>query len=515
GCCWRLAARSPAPWLRARRRAEVFGYLKRLVTAGAAYQAGDILSKGAALVTLPLYTRYVAKTQYGYAEALLTAVILASIILRLGIGEAFIRFYYDDEDTERRDRIAAGAVALSFVTTTIAALAGVALAGPLSRAMLGAHTKALFEIAMLGIWAFTNLEIAYALLRADERKRTYMKASIADVSLTIPLMVYLVVFRHDQARGLLAGNYVASSLILLGLWWNERHRLLDGLRRARPGAPPLALRRLLHFGLPTVPADASVYALQVADRWYLVRDYSPAAAGVYAIAAKLATVVFVAVRGFQYAWPPLAYSVEDDEEAARLYALVTTYYVLATGAVVAGVALFSRWGVRILYHTYFNAYKAIPWLALGWALYGLYLIFIVISGRARRTRLNVPAAFAGLAVNVACLFLLVPPLGIAGAGIALAIGYTAMIIVIYLLTRSLFAIDFEWGRLARLVVVFVVVSVGGDLFFPTHGLAGFLLRALAWLLIFPLLRASGFFTQAERARAGALAATILHRRRRT
>ena len=93
---------------------------------------------------------------------------------------------------------------------------------------------------------------------------------------------------------------------------------------------------MLRFGLPTVPADASVYALQVADRFYLFRVYSHGAAGLYSVAIKLATVVFVAVRGFQYAWPPLAYSIESDEEAARLYSLVTTYYALATGVVVCG-----------------------------------------------------------------------------------------------------------------------------------------------------------------------------------
>ncbi len=72
------------------------------------------------------------------------------------------------------------------------------------------------------------------------------------------------------------------------------------------------------------------------------------AAGQYAIAIKLATVVFVAVRGFQYAWPPLAYSIDSDEEAARLYSLVTTYYALATGVVVCAVELLGRWIVRLL-----------------------------------------------------------------------------------------------------------------------------------------------------------------------
>ena len=485
-------------------------YLKRLVTAGLAYQAGDILSKGAALITLPLYTRYVSRVQYGYAEALLTGVILLSIVLRAGIGEAFIRFYYDDEDGARRDRIAAGAVVLCATTTTIATLAGLIFAAPLSRAMLGAHATSLFEIGMLGVWAFTNLEIAYALLRADERKGRYMRASLADVSLSIPLMVWLVVFEHDQARGLLLGNYAASTVVLLGLWWSERERLRRGVRGLRESG----MRAMLDFGLPTVPADAAVYALQVADRWYLLRAYSATAAGLYAIAAKLATVVFVFVRGFQYAWPPLAYSIEDDAIAARLYAMVTTYYVLATGIVVAGAALLARWGVRILYHSYFGAYRAVPWLALGWSLYGLYLIFVVISGRARRTRRNVPAALVGLAVNIGCLITLVPVFGIAGAGLALAIAYAAMIVAIHLLTRSLFEVRFEWARLAKLVLVLGAVCVLGNSFFPSHGLEGFLLRAGAWCLIFPLLRVAGFFSQAELQRVAALGISILRARRR-
>ena len=54
----------------------MLGYLKRLVTTGAAYQFGDILAKGLALLTLPLYTRHLDPKAYGAAETLLTAVIL-------------------------------------------------------------------------------------------------------------------------------------------------------------------------------------------------------------------------------------------------------------------------------------------------------------------------------------------------------------------------------------------------------------------------------------------------------
>jgi O-antigen/teichoic acid export membrane protein len=482
----------------------VLGYLRRLVTTGAAYQFGDILAKALALLTLPLYTHHLSPEGYGAAESLLTAVILASILLRVGVGEAFVRFYFDDENPARRDRIARTATATVAWTTTLAALAALLSAGPLSTLILGFRDPLLLDCAVLGLWAFTNLELAYAQLRVDERARTYIYASAANVLLTVAFTVALVVFAGQGARGLLLGNFGASAIVVVALWWVLRRRFSLRVRAAD-------VRGMLVFGLPTVPADASVYALQVVDRFYLFRVYSHGAAGLYAVAIKLATVVFVAVRGFQYAWPPLAYSIEDDEQAGRLYSLVTTYYALATGTIVCAVALLGRWLVHLLAAPrYFDAYRALPWLALGWALYGLYLVFLAIAARARVTSRNLPAAAAGLAVNVALLVALVPArgagLGVAGAGIALCGAYTAMLAAMYLLTRSLFRVGFEWARLARLAAILTAVAVSGELLLPVHGPGGLAAR-VGWLALVPVaLLATRFFHPQERAEARRLLA---------
>jgi O-antigen/teichoic acid export membrane protein len=480
----------------------VLGYLKRLLATGAAYQFGDIVAKGIALITIPLYTRHISPAGYGAANSLLTAVILASIFLRVGVGEAFIRFYFDDDDLARRERIARTATATVAWTTSAAALLAVVFSGALSRLILGYHDPLLIDCAIVGLWAFTNLEMAYAQLRVDERARAYVFASGANVGLTVIFTVTLVVIAGEGARGLLLGNFGASALVVLGLWWVLRRRFSLRIRWAD-------LRAMLRFGLPTVPADASVYALQVADRLYLFRSYSQSAAGDYSVALQFATVVFVMVRGFQYAWPPLAYSIESDAEASKLYSLVTTYFLLATGVVVAAVALVGRWIVRLLAAPqYFGAHTALPWLALAWTLYGLYQVMIVITGRARVTSRNLPAAAAGLIVNVVLLLVLVPHgglgLGIAGAGIALCGAYVAMLIVMHLLTRRLFAVGFEWVRLAQLTAILAGVAVSGELLLPTSGFGGVVLRIL-WLALIPaLLLLTRFFKENERSRARAL-----------
>jgi O-antigen/teichoic acid export membrane protein len=212
----------------------------------------------------------------------------------------------------------------------------------------------------------------------------------------------------------------------------------------------------------------------------------------------------------------LAYSIDSDVEASKLYSIVTTYFVLATGVVVAGVALLGRWLVRLLAAPeFFGAHEALPWLALGWTLYGLYQVMIVITGRARVTQRNVPAAAAGLVVNVVLLVVLVPDsglgLGIAGAGIALCGAYAAMVAIMHLLTRGVFAVDFQWRRLAQVTVIFASVGVSGELLLPSAGAVGLVLRVL-WLMLIPLLLlGTRFFAPNEREQVRAIVADARRR----
>ena len=481
------------------------GYLKRLISSLAAYQVADVISKLIAVLLLPVYTRFVHPSGYGVVELLANGVILASILVRFGMIESFLRYYYTDgdadadADAERRDALVRRVAAFLLVTTTIAAAALAAFAGPVSRIVLGYRDATTMLIAVLGLWSFTNLELAYGVLRVDERLRLYATASIVNVGLTVAASVVLVVGLGDGARGLLLGNYGATTVVLVALWVVLRPRLT---RRTTRGE---SMRTLMRFGLPTVPAEASVYALSIVDRYYIFHDRSPALAGLYSIAVKLAGAVAFVVRAFQYAWPPLAYSVSDDREAGRLYGLVTTYYLLVCGWIVAGLALGGRWVLRLLAApAFFGAWRALPWVALGWALYGLWVVFLVIAGRAKVTTRNFPASLVGLAVNVALLFVLVPSIGLAGAGVALCGAYVAMLGVMHLLTRRAFPVAFEWGRLARLVIVVGGLAVAGDLALPTSGFPGLIERVLVWAAIPPALLATGFAHPEELRRAQAL-----------
>ena len=445
------------------------------------------------MLLLPVFTGKIPPNGYGIVETLATFVIFVSIVVRFGIIESFLRYYYIDKDPARRDALVRRSALFLLATTTIACAVLVVPAGPLSKLVTSEHVPGAFRVAVLGIWSFTNLELAQAVLRVDERLRAYAVVNSINVAVTVAASVVLVVGLNRGYNGLLIANYGTSTLVLLGLWWHLRHRLLRGSSAAD------SFRTLFRFGLPTVPAEASVYALSVLDRQFIVHTHGTAAAGRYAIAIKVAGAIAFIVTAFQYAWPPLAYSVSDDAQAARLYALVTTYYTLITGWVVAGLTLESRYIIRVLtpHPGYFGAYRAIPWVSLGWAMYGLWVVLLVVAGRAQVTRRNFPAAFVGLVVNVVLLALLVPRYGIVGGGIALCGAYVAMLALMHLLIRRAFPVSFEWRRLTQLVVVIGGMAVAGELLLPTSGFGGFLARAAVFLAIPLVLWLTGFMHRAE------------------
>jgi O-antigen/teichoic acid export membrane protein len=468
----------------------VSGYLRRLATTGAAYTAASILSKLIAVALLPLYTRYLSPADYGAAEVMFTAVVSISIVVRLGLIEAILRFYYkDDEDP---DRVVASTFAGLFWFSTIGALVALPFAGPISEALLDRPAAELARISIGGLWVLTMFEFLLTLFRLEERARAFFVTTILNVLATIGLTVVLVVGLGEGARGLLVGSYASGAVFVAALIVLQWRRLSLRFDTA-------LLRRLLRFGLPTMPAEVSLYLLNFIDRIIIVRSLGLAEAGLYSLAVKFAQAVNVLVRGFQLAWPPLAYSIRDDEEARRTYATVVTLFVAACAFVVTGMWLLSRWIVRALAAPeYFASHEAIGLITVAVTLYALYMVMVVILGRTGRTEFNFPAAIAALITNVVLNLILVPPLGIVGAALALVASYLVVVALMYVFTQRLFHVPYQWGRLARIVLTSAALIGGAELLLPTSGLAGLLART-ALLAAYPLvLFASGFFTPGER-----------------
>ena len=219
-------------------------YLRRLLRTGAAYQLADAVSKVVALALLPLYTRHLTRADYGTAELLLTTIILAldRPAARAGRGVRALplprRRPGPPARSSRGRRRARCSPSRPSRRCSIAVFAA-----PVEPPAAGYGAgRTWCAPAALGLWAFTNLELAYALLRVEERARD-VRDRLADQRRASPSCSRSASWSAaTRARsGSLLGNYVglrgrAARPVVV------RARRARARRRRRAARPDAALR---------------------------------------------------------------------------------------------------------------------------------------------------------------------------------------------------------------------------------------------------------------------------------
>jgi O-antigen/teichoic acid export membrane protein len=465
------------------------------------YGLGPVVSRFASLFLLPLYTHYLQTSDYGKVETLTALVAVGVTIAQLGLVNALFRFALERQGEARNAviRTALATTAVSgLVFATVAALA-TSIAAP---HLLGHGEQSLWLLSCAGLWISLVYEPTVGLYRVEQRPARYLAITVVNVVVTIALSAFLVVRLEDKAFGLVAGSY-AGTAVALALVAIDRRKVLYGrLDRA-------VLRPMLRFGLPFVPSRLALWGLNLSNRLFLLAFSTQAAVGVLALGVRIGTSVALVVTAFQLAWPPFAYSIEDDDEARRVYRAVLTWWCVLASWLVLGLALLRHPLLALLGHRWEAAANPMALVAAGYGCYGAYYAVGVAVGRVKRTGLNwIVTGIAAIANALLCVAL-IPRYGPTGAAAATAISYALAAILMIVRGERVFPVDYEGKRIIWVGAVAAILFLAADRL-PDSG-ASIVLR-LAIGLAFPLLlAATGWLTRAERMRLGIIAAHLARR----
>ena len=193
-------------------------------------------------------------------------MILISILVRFGMIESFLRYYFADEDQERRDALARRAVGFLLRDARRSSRSCWRCSRRRCRRSCSATATRRSSASRCSACGRSRTSSwPTRCCASTSALRTYAIASLINVGLTIGCL--------GGARGRARrGRARAAARQLRRLDGRAARAVVDD---ARPPARRAGHRRrarigvLLRFGLPTVPAEASVYALSIIDRYYI------------------------------------------------------------------------------------------------------------------------------------------------------------------------------------------------------------------------------------------------------
>jgi O-antigen/teichoic acid export membrane protein len=461
--------------------------LGELVRHSAIYGFGSLVSRFLAVLLLPIYTRYLSPADYGLIETLIALSAILTVLLAAGVKSAFFRFYFDEPEEAGKRRVIRTSFWFTMVMGTVGLAVGLVFAGPISELLFGTGDHAdLVRAAFVGLWAHVNYEQMTSLFRVEQRSTAYLIATLINLGLTVGATVLLVVVLEKGPIGVIVGNFIGTLIVYAGLLAYRREQL--GLEWDRP-----LLREMNRFGMPLVPSALFLWALNFSDRFFLVKLAGPREVGLYSIGVRIASAIILLLAAFRTAWPAFAYSIEDDEEAARTYSFVLTYLVALTSWMALALGVLAPWLVQLLTtEEFYSAERVVAPLAFAAAAFGAYIVVVIGIGRARQTRSNWVITGAAAALNVALNLALIPEFGMMGAAVATVGAYVTLFLGMAWKAQRVFPVPYQWRRVATALGTAIGLTlVGRGLDLPLGGAIA--LVAVYPLVLFPL----GFFLPEE------------------
>jgi O-antigen/teichoic acid export membrane protein len=408
------------------------------------YALGGLAYKGVAIVAVPILARLLSPAELGLLD--LAAVIATIVGLSVALGSDQAVAYLEPR-LGADGRVWASALALVLTATSILFVASVWLGDWIVPLLTGGSRQGAILMAAVAygfVLALTST--ALNAIRLHGSPRTYAVASF-------------VIVTAEMAAALAVALIFESPVVLMVLAWALGALLVVGplLIRYIPvmGKPNVqTMRRLVVFGAPLVPA-AVVWL--IGDAWIrtmLANEFDLHTIGEYGIAYRIASVIALVVSGFGVAWQPYIFRSPPGEIRARATG-VLVYLTVALG--VTGVAL-TALSPEVIFVVagaeYARAADAVVGLSAGAVAMGVFVLISAVIGASGTTRFIAPAAALGLAVQLVAAPVLVPWLGLTGAGLASLSGYLVATAALVTHARRLL------GRRAVVLVVAASCATG-------------------------------------------------------
>ena len=281
----------------------------RAVRAGLGYTVGNILIKGIAFVSIPIFSHLLTKEDYGAFNTYAAYVSIFAVIISLGLPTSVRTARYDFR--ERLHEYSSNCATLILLSLAVFTLAGGLWAQDLQR--IGGIRSNLVLLAVFASFGTAMLSLYNNLLSLEYRSREYLSLSLfysaGSVILSV-LLIKLDVF-HAPYFSRALGNTLPM-LIIAG------YILVRLLRRARPRIQKEYTRYGLRFGLPLIPHDLSQLVLSQFDRVMIVKAIGEAEAGLFSFACNLGLPVQVLSVSFETAWTPWLFERLQEKDYASI-----------------------------------------------------------------------------------------------------------------------------------------------------------------------------------------------------
>ena len=435
--------------------------VKRLGKETLIYGTSTILARMLNFFLVPFYTYYLITADYGIIATVFAFMALFNIVYQYGMDQAYLRFA---EDKKTNDTFSTPFLAVCGTSVLLSVL--IVLLSPYLAQFLGIGTSNAYLIKYcVFIMAFDALNIVpFAKLRFEHRAWHFVLIKSASIVVNVAGNICALKFFDWGINGVFAAGILASLTSLILLLPVIKENFVFRFDKT-------LFKQMFKFSWPFIPAGAASILVNVIDKPLLSHLTSLADVGVYQANFKIGIFMMLIVSMFDQAWRPFFIQEEKEPGAKQTFAEIFTWSFALLGWVFLGLSLLmpliiqsNIFGFNLINRAYWGGLKIIPLVVGGYLFYGCYINFMIAPVLTKKTTVLMKITLLGAATSVLVNILVVPRIGILGAGWAILASYFVMALSLFIFGQKNYKIDYEYKKIFFIALLIIAGFFTGSQF---------------------------------------------------
>ncbi|MBC1520516.1 oligosaccharide flippase family protein [Listeria aquatica] len=395
-------------------------------------------------VSTPITTRLLSPDQFGQASIFLLVVDVLAAITLLGSDQSFIRFFYEEE-TSNRKFLLRSSLRISLATFGLAALLILVFYQSFSAFIFS--KVSLWLVFLLLLYVFLRIVSTFAslVIRMQQKGKIFSLIQVLNKSLEflgILFFAYLMGNHYEVIIYAHISFMILVTVIAISVEYKFWRFFGDQVAPLKSDTS-----ERLRYGMPLMVTLLMTLAFQSVDRLAIKEWSNYSELGLYYAAFKIIAVLNMLQINFTAFWTPLSYEkFKENPDNAVFFQKMAQTVIFVMFVIATGVLLFKDVIVYLLGSEYRDAASIMPFLVFIPVMYTISEVTVVGINFYKKTKWHLLIACCVFFINVLGNILLVPLIGAAGAAISTGISYIAFFAMRTYFSTRLFQVDYKLKR---------------------------------------------------------------------
>lgn len=421
--------------------------MKEFVTKFLGFSIGPIIGAVISFITVPIASHLVSAEEFGLTNMYTITTNIITLIVMLGIDQAFIKEYNETQD---KNRLLFNSLIIPISISFIIGFILIIFRNYFAYLLFENYDLTIPIILLaLSMPLFIIEKFMLASIRMQEKAFQYSVWNIISKVLNLVLVIVLLLMYKRNFESIVYASIISQlivSTIIFKLFAKNMKISIKNIDKS-------LIISLAKFGLPLAPAAIISWGLNSMDSVFLRIFSTYTELGYYSVSLKVSNVLGLIQTSFTTFWSPIAFKWKANNEKKEKFQLIMDGVTLVMSVILILILLFKNLIPMVFGKDYYSIIYIIPFLMFYPIFYTMSETTVMGIYFSQKTGYNIVVSIISVMANLFLNFLLVPKYEAVGAAIATGISY-----MIFFWTRTLISRKLWYKfKIKKFVIVTIIL----------------------------------------------------------